>query len=71
MSAEGSNLVLHERDQRRDDEHGLLEEDGDHLVANGFTPTRRKHRDRVLAPQTRIQDFPLPLPETIESKRIF
>ena len=51
VRAERVDLILHERDQRRDHHRNSVETDRRRLIAERLAPTGRQHDERILAPQ--------------------
>ena len=61
-SGQRVDLILHERDQRRDDETGALEHDRGQLVAEALAAAGREHRERGAPGEQRLDDLALPGP---------
>src|SRR5262249_11514399 len=69
------DLVLHQRDERRDDDRHAVEQYGGKLVAERLARARREHCQGALATEDRVDNGALALPEGREaegaSKRLF
>ena len=61
------DLILHQRDQRRDDDVGCPVERRRHLITERFAPARGHHHQRIAASQRRLDGFALHRPERIEA----
>ena len=62
---EGGDLVLHQRNQGRDDQRHPLQQQGRHLVAQGLARAGGHDAERVPPFQERADDLPLPGPEGV------
>ncbi len=67
---DGIHLVLHQRDERRDHEHGSVEQSRRQLVRERLARSGWHQRDTVLAGQHRVDDFTLPGPELVKPEDI-
>ena len=63
-------LILHERDQRRDDERDARGEQRRQLVAERLARAGRHHREHVAAGQDRLDGLALPRPELGEAEQL-
>jgi len=63
------HLVLHERDERRDDEGHAAEQASGELVGERLARPSRHHADAVATGHDRFDDGQLPRPEPIESEQ--
>ena len=67
--SEGTHLVLHQRDQRRDDDRRSLEDRGGKLIAEGLSaPGRRDDQDALSAPEKLVNGLSLPRPKLGQSE---
>ena len=58
-AGERVDLILHERDQRRDDDRHAVEQQRRQLVAEALARARREHRERAAARQQRLDHLGL------------
>ncbi len=65
---EGVDLILHERDERRDDERGPARDDGGELVAQRFSGAGRHDRDGRPPRQHRVDDLALPRSKRLQAE---
>ena len=68
---QGHDLILHERDERRDDERQPRQQQGGHLIADGLTGTGGHHGQHVLPGQQALHDLLLPGAEAVVAKKFF
>src|ERR1044071_1134910 len=61
-------LILHQRDQWRDDEHGAAQEKGGKLKAQGLSRAGRQNAYGILSGQHGFDELALPWPETLDRK---
>ena len=64
------DLILHEADQRRDDEHGPVEDPRRQLVGERLARTRRHDRGAVPTPEDGVDDLALPRAEALEAEDV-
>ena len=62
------HLVLHQGDQRRDDQRQAIQGQGGQLVAEALSPAGRHHAQTILPGQDGRDDFLLPLAERIQAE---
>jgi hypothetical protein len=62
------DLILHERDQGRDDDRGACQVQGGQLVAQGFPCSGRHDGQGVPAVQHRLHDLVLAVPQPLDSE---
>jgi hypothetical protein len=67
---ESVHLVLHQRDERRDDDRHALAHERRELEAERLAAARRHHDDRVVAGQHRLDDLALPLAKSLEPEEL-
>ena len=60
---QGHDLILHERDERRDDERQPRQQQGGQLIAKALAAARRHDAEHIAPGQDRIDKRLLPLPE--------
>ena len=66
LSYEGVDLILHERDQRRDDDGDSVEQQCRELVAKALAGPGREHSERRATVEQRVDDLLLPGAEVRE-----
>ncbi len=66
----GADLVVHQRDQRRDDEHRPLERQRRHLVAERLARAGRHHGERALAGHDAVDHVFLDAAKVREAERV-
>ena len=64
------DLVLHERDQRRDHEHCAVEQSRRQLVGERLARARGHQGNAILTGQYGVDDFALPGPELVEPEDV-
>ena len=60
---QGHDLILHERDERRDDERQPRQQQGGQLIAKALAAARRHDAEHIAPGQDRVDKRLLPLPE--------
>ncbi len=65
---EGVHLILHQRDERRDDDRHAVAHQRRELEAERLAAARRHHDDRVVAGEDGLDDLALPLAKALEAK---
>ena len=68
LADEGVDLILHQRDQRRDDDRDAVEQQRRQLVAEALAGAGREHRERRAAGEQRLDDALLTGPEGVEAE---
>ena len=69
-ACERVDLILHQRDQRRDDDRHAVEHQRGQLVAEALARSRRKHGERAAAREQRLDHLGLARAEAGEPEAI-
>ena len=70
LTREEVELVLHQRDQRRDDDRDTVEQEGGKLVAEALTGAGGEDRERGAAGEERLDDLLLARAERVEAEPV-